>query len=88
MVKIIAKENIEEILSNPQNYVNSSYDLPLVDANNHRISLGYDKENGMYYIAVFGDVIIYPNAEHPTLKCIYDYVFDSLMREESKNGRI
>lgn len=88
MVKILVEENIEEILDNPQNYVDGSYDLPLVDINNHRISLGYDKEKGMYYVAVFGDVLIYPNAAHPTLDCIYYCAFDSLMREESKNGRI
>ena len=55
MIKVLCKDNIEEVLNNPNDYVDETFDLPLVEIDKVLIMVGKNEEDGRYYLVVEDD---------------------------------
>ena len=88
MIEIICKENIEEILTNPSEYVDFDYDKCLIRyygkdvANPTYILIGQD-ENDKFYLTVEDNDVSedYYIEDGQTLKELYDKLLDEIIKE-------
>ena len=54
-IRVLCKDNVDEVLENPSEYVDETFDLPLVEINKILIMVGKNEEDGRYYLVVEDD---------------------------------
>lgn len=81
-VRILAKENVQEILNNPIDFVDETFDKALVEIydDNYKwmILLGKNEDDGRYYLVVEDDEMsedYYPEANE-SLEDLYDKLLE------------
>lgn len=84
MVKIICSENVEDVLAHPEEYVDETFDKPLISVfssatidNPTYLMVGQDEQDGRFYVVV-EDNEVFEDYYPETNQSLND-LFDSLL---------